>query len=42
MVPGTLILVDVKRLPAHTREAQVLGPWWHGPGQPDLAIIWRA
>ncbi len=42
VVPGTLILVEVSRLPGRTRTPQVLWLWWHGPGQPDLAIIWRA
>jgi hypothetical protein len=40
--PGTLILVEVSRLPGRTQKPQVLWLWWHGPGQPDLAIIWRA
>lgn len=42
VVPGTLILVEVSRLPGRTRKPQVLWLWWHGPGRPDLAIIWRA
>lgn len=47
VVPGTLILVEVSRLPGRTRTPQVL--WLtgakatrHGPGQPDLALVWRA
>jgi hypothetical protein len=47
VVPGTLILVEVSRLPGRTRTPTVL--WLagaqatrHGPGTPDLAIIWRA
>ena len=47
VLPGTLILVEVSRLPGRTRTPQVL--WLagaqatrHGPGQPDLAIVWRA
>jgi hypothetical protein len=39
---GTLILVEVSRLPAKTREPQQLWLWWHGPGEPDLALVWRA
>jgi len=42
VVPGTLILVAVSRLPGRTHKPQVLWLWWHGPGQPDPAIIWRA
>ena len=42
VVPGTLILVALCRLPARTRQPQVLWLWWHGPGQPDLGLIWRA
>ena len=36
VVPGTLILVEVNRLPGRTRKPQVLWLWWHGPGAPDL------
>jgi DDE superfamily endonuclease len=42
VVSGTLIRVEVSRLPQHTREPQVLWLWWRGPGTPDLAVIWRA
>jgi hypothetical protein len=42
VVPGTLILVEVSRLPGRTRKPQVLWLWWHGPSAPDLAVIWRA
>jgi hypothetical protein len=42
VVPGTLILVEVSRLPGRTRKPQVLWLWWHGPGTPDLAVVWRA
>ncbi|MDQ3810089.1 MAG: transposase [Chloroflexota bacterium] len=42
VVPGTLILVEVSRLPGRTRQPQVLWLWWHGPGQPNLAVLWRA
>ncbi len=42
VVPGTLILVEVSRLPGRTRQPQVLWLWWHGPRQPDLAVVWRA
>ena len=39
---GTLILVEVERLPRQTRIPQRLWLWWRGPGPPDLAVAWRA
>lgn len=42
VVGGTLILVEVSRLPGRTRKPTVLWLWWRGPGTPDLARIWRA
>jgi DDE superfamily endonuclease len=42
IVPGTLVLVEVSRLPGHTRTPQVLWLWWSGPGTPVLAFLWRA
>jgi len=42
IVPGTLIRVQVARIPAKTRPPQVLWLWWQGPGSPDLAVLWRA
>ena len=46
IVVGTLILVEVERLPRgeRRREPRVLWLWWHGPeGKvPDLDLIWRA
>jgi hypothetical protein len=42
VVAGTLILVAVSRLPGRTRKPTVLWLWWHGPGTPDLARVWRA
>jgi len=39
---GTLVLVEVERLPRQTRIPQRLWLWWRGPGEPDLAVIWRA
>ena len=41
-VAGTLILVEVTRLPGRTPNPQVLWLWWHGPDAPDLAAVWRA
>jgi hypothetical protein len=46
IVVGTLILVEVERLPRseRRREPRVLWLWWHGPEgtTPDLDLIWRA
>jgi hypothetical protein len=43
---GTLVLVEVERLPRgdRRREPQVLWLWWHGPDDaaPDLDLLWRA
>jgi DDE superfamily endonuclease len=46
IVVGTLILVEVERLPRgeRRREPRVLWLWWHGPEgtTPDLDLLWRA
>ncbi len=39
---GTLVLVEVERLPRQTRIPKRLWLWWRGPGEPDLAVLWRA
>ena len=41
---GTLVLVEVSRLPRKTREPQVLWLWYWGPDadKPDLELLWRA
>ena len=43
---GTLILVEVERLPRgeRRRKPRVLWLWWHGPDglAPDLELIWRS
>src|SRR5438132_646296 len=41
-VRGTLVLVEVERLPRQTRIPRRLWLWWRGPDQPDLAVVWRA
>ena len=41
-VRGTLVLVEVERLPRQTRIPKQLWLWWRGPGPPDLARLWRA
>ena len=42
IVRGTLVLVEVERLPRQTRIPKRLWLWWRGPGTPDLAVLWRA
>src|SRR5215216_1070320 len=42
IVRGTIIRVQVQRVPAKTRPPKVLWLWWAGPGQPDLERAWRA
>jgi len=46
IVVGTLVLVEVERLPRgeRRREPRVLWLWWHGPEgtMPDLDLIWRS
>lgn len=41
---GTLVLVEVSRLPRKTREPQVLWLWYSGPDadNPDLDLLWRS
>lgn len=42
LIRGTVILVQVSRLPRPTRTPNPLWLWWQGPGEPDLALLWRA
>jgi hypothetical protein len=42
IVRGTILRVQVQRVPARTRPPKVLWLWWAGPGQPDLERAWRA
>lgn len=42
LVRGTLILVEVSRLPGRAHTPQILWLWWRGPGAPNLAVVWRA
>jgi hypothetical protein len=41
---GTLLLVEVERLPRQTRHPKPMWLWWQGPAGagPDLALVWRA
>jgi hypothetical protein len=42
IVRGTIIRVQVERVPARTRPPKVLWLWWTGPGDLDLDLAWRA
>jgi hypothetical protein len=42
VVRGTVVLVEVDRLPARPYKPQLLWLWWAGPGTPDLDLLWRA
>ena len=42
IVRGTVLLVEVGRLPGRAHKPQVLWLWWAGPGVPDLDVLWRA
>jgi hypothetical protein len=42
IVRGTVVLVEVSRLPARSYPPQVLWLWWAGAGVPDLDLLWRA
>ena len=44
VVRGTVVLVEVEWLPSGERRRQpkALWLWWHGRGEPDLDLIWRA
>ncbi|MDQ3921695.1 MAG: hypothetical protein M3248_05005 [Actinomycetota bacterium] len=46
IVRGTLVLVEVERLPRgeRRRKPRVMWLWWHAPEgiAPDLQLIWRA
>jgi hypothetical protein len=42
IVRGTILRVQVQRVPARTRPPKVLWLWWAGPGPLDLDLAWRA
>ena len=42
IVRGTILRVQVERVPARTRPPKVLWLWWASPGQLDLDLAWRA
>jgi hypothetical protein len=42
IVHGTLVLVEVTRLPGRLYPPQMLWLWWAGSGALDLDVLWRA
>jgi hypothetical protein len=42
VVRGTVVLVEVDRLPRETRKPKKLWLWFSGEGEPDLDLLWRA
>ncbi len=42
VVKGTVILVEVSRLPRETRKPKQLWMWWVGDGEPNLGLIWKS
>jgi hypothetical protein len=42
VIRGMLVLLEVSKLPRETRKPRAFWLWWRGPGEPDLAFLWRA
>ena len=42
IVRGSVVLVEVNRLPARPYPPQMLRLWWAGAGTPDLDLLWRS
>ena len=42
IVRGTVVLVEVSRLPARAYPPQLLWLWWAGPSASELDLLWRA
>jgi hypothetical protein len=44
VVEGTVVLVEVERLPRgeRRRKPKVMWLWWTGEGEPNLVLLWRA
>src|SRR5829696_4274906 len=42
IVRGTVVLVEVSRLPARPYPPKMLWLWWAGAGTPDLDLLWRS
>jgi len=41
VVRGSVVLVEVGKLPRQTRKPKKLWLWWSGVGEVDLDLIWR-
>jgi hypothetical protein len=41
LIRGTLLLLEVERLPKQTRSPEPMWLWWWGPSPPDLSQVWR-
>jgi hypothetical protein len=41
-VRGSVVLVEVGKLPRQTRKPKKLWLWWSGEGEADLDLLWRA
>jgi hypothetical protein len=42
IVRGTVVLVEVGKLPRQTRKPKKLWLWWSGEGNADLDLLWKA
>ncbi len=42
VVRGTVVLVEVGKLPRESRKPKKLWLWFSGDGEPDLDLLWRA
>jgi hypothetical protein len=42
VVRGTVVLVEVGKLPRQTRKPKKLWLWWSGEGEADLDLLWKA
>jgi hypothetical protein len=42
IVRGTVVLVEVGKLPRQSRKPKKLWLWWSGEGRADLDLIWQA
>jgi hypothetical protein len=42
VVRGTVVLVEVGKLPRQTRKPKKLWLWWSGEGDADLDLLWKA
>jgi hypothetical protein len=42
LVQGTVVLVEVGKLPRRTRKPKKLWLWWSGEGEVRLALLWKS